>query len=257
MTPPLLSLRNVESYYGPIAAVRGVSLDVARGQVVAVLGANGAGKTSLLRTISGVLDPRKGQVLFEGRPIHARDPDWIARLGISHVPEGREVFPFLSVRENLEVGAFARRSHAGADDDMALVFDYFPRLWERRNQQARLLSGGEQQMLAIGRALMGRPDLILLDEPSLGLSPKLLTEVYGIIRRLNEERGATILIVEQSAAAALGVAHVGYVMEMGRVVMEGAAADLLGQADIQEFYLGRKDVGARGERRWKRRRTWR
>ncbi len=257
MSEPILQVSNIETYYGPIMAIRGVSLSVPEGRIVTVLGANGAGKTTILKTISGVMDPQKGTVTFEGREIQKRDPDWIMRQGIAHVPEGREVFPFLSVRENLEMGAYSRRDRGGIPQDMEKVFDYFPVLRERSGQAAGMLSGGEQQMLAIGRALMSRPRLMLLDEPSLGLSPRLVSEIFAIIRRLNSEEGMTILLVEQNAHIALQTGDYGYVLEVGRIVMEDSCARLMEKEDIKEFYLGIREQGARGKRRWKRRKTWR
>ncbi len=253
----ILKLSNIESYYGPVMAIRGISLEVARGQIVTLLGANGAGKTTVLKTISGILDPQKGSIEFLGQPIQRMEADKIVRLGLSHVPEGREVFPFLTVRENLMMGAFPRKDREGVIEDLERVYGYFPRLKERLDQPAGQLSGGEQQMLAIGRALMNRPVLLLLDEPSLGLSPMLVREIFGIIRRINEEQGVSILLVEQNARIALETAHYGYVLEVGRIVMNDACARLMQSADIQEFYLGAKEAGARGERRWKKKKTWR
>ncbi len=254
---PILKVSNIESYYGPIMAIRGVSLSVPRGKIITVLGANGAGKTTILKTISGVLDPLKGTIEFEGRPIQRMDADRIVRLGLSHVPEGREVFPFLSVRENLAMGAFLRKDRDGIASDLERIFAYFPRLKERIDQPAGSLSGGEQQMLAISRALMNRPKLLLLDEPSLGLSPLLVKEIFSIIRRVNAEEGTSILLVEQNAKMALETAHYGYVLEVGRVVMDDTCERLMGSKDIQEFYLGAKEEGARGERRWKKKKNWR
>jgi branched-chain amino acid transport system ATP-binding protein len=202
------------------------------------------------------LDPARGQVVFEGSDIGRMAPDRVMRLGICHVPEGREVFPFLTVRENLMMGAYSRRDHAEIDRDFSLCFDYFPVLRERAGQRAGLLSGGEQQMLAISRALMGRPKLLLLDEPSLGLSPILVTQIFGIIRRINREQGVAILLVEQNAHVALRLADYGYVLEVGRVVMQDDCARLMEQDDIKEFYLGQKDAGVRGRRRWKRKKLW-
>lgn len=252
----LLQLKNVETYYGPIMAIRGVSLEVRDKQIVTLLGANGAGKTTVLKTISGAMDPQKGTVTLAGKEIQARDPDLIARLGVAHVPEGREVFSFLSVDENLKMGAFSR--HDGqVGDDLDMVYGYFPVLHEQRDLAAGFLSGGQQQMLAIGRALMLRPRIMLLDEPSLGLSPRLVAEIAVIIRRLNEEQGVTILLVEQNAKMALEISEYGYVMEVGRIVMEDTSARLQNATDIQEFYLGMKDEGVRGRRRWKQRKTWR
>jgi branched-chain amino acid transport system ATP-binding protein len=259
MTAPeiILKLSNIESYYGPIMAIRGISLEVRRGQIVALLGANGAGKTTVLKTISGILDPQKGSIEFLGRPIQRLEADRIVRLGISHVPEGREVFPFLSVRENLMMGAYARVDRTGIPDDLERVYGYFPRLKERLDQAAGQLSGGEQQMLSIGRALLNRPTLLLLDEPSLGLSPILVKEIFAIIRRINAEQGVSILLVEQNAKVALETADYGYVLETGRVVMNDRCERLMRSQDIQEFYLGAKEAGARGERRWKKKKTWR
>ncbi len=254
---PILKLANVESAYGPVKAIRGVSLAVPRGSIVTVLGANGAGKTTVLKTISGILDPQKGSVLYRGEPIQGRDPAWIVRNGICHVPEGREVFPLLSVRDNLLMGAYTRADRDEVMRDLEAVHAYFPVLGQRSGQEAGQLSGGQQQMLAISRALMGRPELMLLDEPSLGLSPKLMREIFGIIVRINRERGATILLVEQNAAAALEVADYGYILEVGRIVMEDACARLREKEDVKEFYLGLKAAGVRGTRRWKKRKTWR
>ena len=253
----ILRLSNVESYYGPIMAIRGISLEVQRGRIVTVLGANGAGKTTVLKTISGILDPQKGSIEFLGKPIQRMEADRIVRLGVSHVPEGREVFPFLSVRENLLIGAYSRADRAGVAEDLERVHSYFPRLRERSSQPAGQLSGGEQQMLAIGRALMNRPTLLLLDEPSLGLAPLLVKEIFAIIRRVNEEQGMSILLVEQNAKVALETADYGYVLEVGRVVMNDTCERLMNSQDVQEFYLGAKEAGARGERRWKKKKTWR
>src|ERR1700760_2594375 len=201
MTAPdiILKVSNIESYYGPIMAIRGISLEVPRGRIVTLLGANGAGKTTVLKTISGILDPKKGSIDFREKPIQRMEADKIVRLGLSHVPEGREVFPFLSVRENLMMGAYPRADRDGVAEDLERVYGYFPRLKERIDQPAGQLSGGEQQMLAIGRALMNRPTLLLLDEPSLGLSPILVREIFDIIRRVNQEQGMSILLVEQNA----------------------------------------------------------
>jgi branched-chain amino acid transport system ATP-binding protein len=257
VSSPILKVSNIESYYGPIMAIRGVSLEVPRGKIVTVLGANGAGKTTILKTISGVLDPLKGTIELEGRQIARMDADRIVRLGLSHVPEGREVFPFLSVAENLTMGAYLRRDRDGIREDLERVYGYFPRLKERLHQPAGQLSGGEQQMLSISRALMNRPKLLLLDEPSLGLSPILVKEIFGIIRRVNAEQGVSILLVEQNARMALETAHYGYVLEVGRVVMDDTCERLIQSKDIQEFYLGAKEDSARGERRWKKKKTWR
>jgi len=240
---PILRLANIESCYGPITAIRGITLDLMRGQIVAVLGANGAGKTSILKTISGVLDPLKGTIEFEGRKIQSMEPDKVVRLGISHVPEGREIFPFLSVRDNLRMGAYIRNDQQQIAADIEKAFNYFPVLRERQDQVAGQLSGGQQQMLAISRALMSRPKVLLLDEPSLGLSPLLVKEIFAIIRRLNAEEGVSILLVEQNARMALETAHYGYVLEVGRVVKHDTCANLIQSDQIREFYLGHGQGG--------------
>jgi branched-chain amino acid transport system ATP-binding protein len=257
MTAALLEASNIETFYGPIMAIRGVSFVVPRGGIVTILGANGAGKTTILRTISGVMDPQKGSVTFEGEPIHGLDPDQVMRRGLAHVPEGREVFPFLTVRENLHMGAFTRSDTAGIAQDLESVYEYFPVLRARAEQRAGSLSGGEQQMLAISRALMARPKMMLLDEPSLGLAPRLVKEIFEIIGRINRERGVTVLLVEQNASMALHIADYGYVLEVGRIVMADTCARLLEKDDIKEFYLGVKETSVRGTRRWKRKKTWR
>jgi len=254
---PMLKLLNVESSYGPIKAIRGVSLKVRKGEIATVLGSNGAGKSTILKTISGILDPRKGSVEFKGQDITAKDPAFIVQQGLLHVPEGREVFPLLSVHDNLLMGAYTRKDRDGVARDMEMVYGYFPILKERAQQDAGLLSGGQQQMLAISRALMANPALILLDEPSLGLSPKLTKEIFEIVVRINRERGTTILLVEQNANMALNASDYGYVLENGRIVMEDTCERLREKEDIKEFYLGIKETGVRGERRWKKKKTWR
>lgn len=254
---PLLSLVNVESAYGPIKAIRGISLDVLRGQIATVLGSNGAGKSTILKTISGIIDPRRGSVSFKGEDITAQDPAQIVRRGLVQVPEGREVFPLLSVLDNLHMGGYTRRDRDGFARDLEMVFAYFPVLKERSHQDAGLLSGGQQQMLAIARALMSAPEMMLLDEPSLGLSPRLTKEIFEIVVRINRERGTTILLVEQNANMALNAADYGYVLENGRIVMEDTCARLREKEDIKEFYLGMKEASVRGERRWKKKKTWR
>ncbi len=257
MGETVLDIKNIESFYGPIMAIRGVSLKVEKGQVVTVLGANGAGKSTLLKTISGIMDPEKGQVVFEGREIQGMEPHKVVGQGIVHVPEGREVFPLLTVDENLSLGAYTRSDKAEIEKDRQMVFDYFPILAERRHQEAGTLSGGQQQMLAIGRGLMLRPKIMLLDEPSLGLSPLLVQEIFAILKRLNKDEGVTMMLVEQNAKVALDLADVGYVMEVGRIVMDDTAERLMESEDIKAFYLGHQETGARGERRWKRKKTWR
>ncbi len=255
--PVVLNLLNVESAYGPIKAIRGVSLKVRKGEIATVLGSNGAGKTTILKTISGIIDPRKGSIEFKGEDITARDPAHIVQRGLSHVPEGREVFALLSVRDNLAMGAYTRKDRDSVAKDLEAVYDYFPILQERADQDAGLLSGGQQQMLSISRALMANPELILLDEPSLGLSPKLTKEIFEIVVRINRERGATILLVEQNANMALNASDYGYVLENGRIVMEDTCARLREKDDVKEFFLGMKEEGQRSERRWKKKKNWR
>ena len=257
MTQPLLQIDNLESFYGPIMAIRGVSLRVQEGQLVTVLGANGAGKTTLLKTISGVMNPEKGTVKLNGDAIEGIDADAVVRRGMVHVPEGREIFPLMTVGENIAMGAYTRSDKAGIAQDAELVYSYFPILKERHKQRAGTLSGGQQQMLAIGRGLMAKPKVMLLDEPSLGLSPLLVQEIFAIIKRLNEEQGVTMMLVEQNANVALKAAHYGYVLEIGRIVMAGEAQKLLASEDIQEFYLGQTGESQRGQKRWKRKKTWR
>ena len=257
---PILSVKNLETWYGPVNAIKGITLHVQAGHIVAVLGANGAGKTTLLNTIAGVIDPFKGSVEFKGQAIQGRDPDAVARSGMVLVPEGRQVFPFLTVRENLMMGSFARASRDALEADLARIFGWFPRLLERQDQHGGLLSGGEQQMLAIGRALMARPTVLLLDEPSLGLSPLLTREIFGIVKRINTELRTSILVVEQNAAIALATADEGYIMELGRVVAAGTCAELMAKEDVKDFYLGgaAQAAGEDGRKqRWKRRKTWR
>ncbi|TVQ40947.1 MAG: ABC transporter ATP-binding protein [Wenzhouxiangella sp.] len=257
MVTPLLTVHNLETSYGPVMALRGVSLSVPEGSIVTVLGSNGAGKTTLMRTLSGVLVPRKGSVRYRSKRIDGLEPDRLVGEGIVHVPEGREVFPFMSVIENLRMGAYTRRDRSALGGDLDMVHEYFPVLAKRRDQEAGTLSGGEQQMLAIARGLMAKPSLMLLDEPSLGLSPVLVGEIFGIIRRLNQEQGLTIILVEQNARAALEVADHGYVLEVGRIVMDDKAERLLASDDIREFYLGKAVDGSRGRRRWRKRKSWR
>jgi branched-chain amino acid transport system ATP-binding protein len=257
MSESMLELANIEASYGPVQALRGVTLAVPKGKIVTVLGANGAGKSTILKTISGIIDPSKGQIRFEGAEIQSRDPAWIVRRGISHVPEGREVFPLLSVEENLRMGAYTRSDAEGIAQDIDMVYGYFPILKERARQEAGLLSGGQQQMLAISRALLSRPALMLMDVPWLGLSPLLTQEIFRIISRINREKGTTILLVEQNANMALEVADYGYVLEVGRIVMEDTCKRLLEKEDVQEFYLGMKAQGVRGQRRWKKKKQWR
>ena len=257
MSEAILVLNNVESAYGPVKAIRGVSLKVENGLIVTVLGANGAGKTTILKTISGIVDPEKGNISLRGEDITARDPVDIVRRGVTHVPEGREVFPLLSVHDNLMMGAYTRRDRDATARDIETVYNYFPILRERSSQDAGLLSGGQQQMLAIARALLAAPQIILLVEPSLGLSPKLTMDIFEIIVRINRERGTTMLLVEQNANMALNVADHGYVLENGRIVMDDSCERLREKEDIKEFYLGIKNAAARDDQRWKKKKTWR
>ncbi|HAJ36475.1 MAG TPA: ABC transporter ATP-binding protein [Chloroflexi bacterium] len=233
----MLVLDQIHTYYDRIHALKGVSLTVERGEIVTLIGSNGAGKTTTLRTISGLLKPRAGNILLEGAPIDELPAHEITRLGISQSPEGRRIFARLTVEENLEMGAFARSDKAGIRQDMARVLELFPRLRERLHQRGGTLSGGEQQMLAMGRALMSRPRLLLLDEPSMGLAPLLVEQIFQIIRNINEQ-GVTILLVEQNAHVALSIAHRAYVMETGAIVLAGPAADVLASPQVREAYLG-------------------
>jgi branched-chain amino acid transport system ATP-binding protein len=253
----LLKVNNIESYYGPIMAIKGVSLAVEAGEIVTILGANGAGKTTILKTISSVMDPEKGSIEFLGKRIDRLAPDKVVRLGISQVPEGREVFEDLTVRENLMMGAYVRSDRAAIRQDLETVYGFFPILRKREAQLAGNMSGGEQQMLAIGRALMARPKLMLLDEPSLGLSPLLVKEIFRIIGRINREQKTPVLVVEQNALMALALAHRGYVLELGRIVLEDSCKQLMENEDVKEFYLGVKEESIRGTKRWKRKKKWR
>jgi len=232
----MLEVEDLHVYYGEIHALKGISLRVAQGEIVALLGNNGAGKTTTLKTISGLLRPREGQVLLEGCPIHALPPHEIVARGVAHSPEGRKIFNRLTVTENLEMGAYLR-DDSGVREDVDRVFELFPRLRERRLQVAGTLSGGEQQMLAMGRALMARPRILLLDEPSMGLAPILVEQIFETVSDINRQ-GTTILLVEQNAAIALSVAHRGYVLETGSIALSGAAAALSEHPDVQRAYLG-------------------
>ena len=233
----MLEVFDLQVSYGAIKALDGISFAVPQGRIVALLGANGSGKTTTLRAITGLAAPGGGRIVFEGRELRRLPTHEIVQRGIAMVPEGRRIFANLTVYENLQLGAYFRRDQPALARDLDLIYDTFPRLAERRTQAAGTLSGGEQQMLALGRALMSRPRLLLLDEPSLGLAPLLVKEVFHIITRLNQG-GVTILLVEQNAAAALKIAHHGYVLEVGRVVLEGSGAELLANPELQEAYLG-------------------
>ncbi len=255
----MLKVKNIETYYGPILAIRGVSMEVREAQIAAILGPNGAGKTTVLKTIMGLLkdQPDKGSIELDGKRIDGKDAEQIVRMGISYVPEGREVFAELTVDENLRMGAYSRTDRVQIKEDYQRVLNHFPILASRKNQWAGTLSGGEQQMLAIGRALMARPKLLMLDEPSLGLSPILVREIFRIIQELNQE-GITILLVEQNARMALRIAHFGFVLENGRIVLANTPDVLMQDQDVKEFYLGiRSDQSAKGYQRWKRKKRWR
>jgi branched-chain amino acid transport system ATP-binding protein len=233
----LLELQNVHSYYGNIHALKGLSLTVDEGEVVTLIGSNGAGKSTTLRTISGLLTPRQGQVLLNGKRIDNVPAHEIVKRGVSQSPEGRRIFPRLTVLENLEMGAYTRDDRAAIEADMDRVFGLFPRLKERVTQKGGTLSGGEQQMLAIGRALMGRPRLLLLDEPSMGLAPVLVEQIFSIVQDINAQ-GTTILLVEQNALMALGIAHRGYVLQTGQIVLSDTAKNLRENETVQQAYLG-------------------
>ncbi|NDV23638.1 ABC transporter ATP-binding protein [Desulfovibrio sp. JC022] len=234
----MLKLKNVNTFYGNIQALRNINIEVGQGEIITLIGANGAGKTTTLMTISGVVPPRTGEVLYNGEPIHKAKPDKIVKMGISQVPEGRLIFPDLTITENLDMGAFLRDDKDGVKADMDHVFELFPILWERRKQLGGNLSGGEQQMLAISRALMARPKLLLLDEPSLGLAPLIIRQIFEIVKKINEESGTTVFLVEQNANLALKTAHRGYVMENGEIILSDTSDKLLENDDIKKAYLG-------------------
>ena len=257
--PDLLEVKNIETYYDLVYAIRGASFAVKEGSITAILGNNGAGKSTILKTIMGLIEdqPDKGIIEYEGKPIQHKDTDIIVRKGIAYVPEGREVFEELTVNEHLLMGAYTRNDSSGIKQDIDKVYEYFPVLKQRSNQWAGTLSGGEQQMLAIGRGLMLKPTLLILDEPSLGLSPILVKEIFSIIKEINSQ-GTTILLVEQNANMALSVSSTGLILENGRFVMKGKSKDLLQDKDVKEFYLGIKsETSAKGFQRWKRKKAWR
>jgi branched-chain amino acid transport system ATP-binding protein len=262
----MLQVNNIAVVYmNVIQVLRGVSLEVGEGKIVALLGANGAGKTTTLKAVSGMLKTEEGKVtegsiIFNGKRVDQNGPETIAGLGLSQAMEGRRVLEHLSVEENLFVGAYCRKDRTGVKRDLELVYDYFPRIRDFRQRTSGYLSGGEQQMLVIGRALMARPKLMLLDEPSLGLAPLLVQDIYQIIQRISAEQNTAILLVEQNVNAALGIADYGYVMENGRVVLGGAAAELIDNEDVREFYLGLSAVGSRKSYReikhYRRKKRW-
>jgi branched-chain amino acid transport system ATP-binding protein len=234
---PVLSLQDVETYYVEIKALKGVSLEVQEGEIVSLIGSNGAGKTTTLKTISGLLKPRSGKVFFRGKSIERLPAHEVAAMGVAHVPEGRKIFPRLTVQENLEMGSFRITDQNRIKENMDKVFELFPRMHERRRQKGGTLSGGEQQMLAMGRALMSEPDILLLDEPSMGLAPLLVDHIFQVIQTLNAS-GMTILLVEQNALKALRIAHRGYVLQTGMVVLTGKGSELLNNDLVKEAYLG-------------------
>ncbi len=234
----MLKLENIQAGYGNILAIKDVNIDIHEGEIITLIGANGAGKSTTLMTISGVVPARSGRIHFAGREIQAMEPDEIVRMGICQVPEGRHIFPELSVQENLDMGAFLRKDTKEIKKDIEYVFSLFPILAERRSQDGGTLSGGEQQMLAMSRALMARPKLLLLDEPSMGLAPLVIRQIFEIIKQINTENGTTIFLVEQNANQALHIADRGYVIENGRIALSGSAESLLKNTDIQKAYLG-------------------
>ena len=234
----MLELKSVHTHYGSILALKGISLKVNEGEIITLIGANGAGKSTTLMSISGITPPSSGEILFHGEPIHRRTPDEIVAMGICQVPEGRHIFPQLTVQENLDMGAFLRTDKQGIRRDVDYVFSLFPILAERRNQAGGTLSGGEQQMLAVSRALMARPRLMLLDEPSMGLAPLIIRQIFDIVKKINEEQNTTIFLVEQNANQALQIADRGYVIENGEVTLSDDADKLLTNPDVQKAYLG-------------------
>ncbi len=247
----MLKIKNINACYGRVPALKNISLHLNEGEIVTLIGANGAGKTTLLNSLSGIVQVLSGEIIFNGTPINNLAPSKIVRMGLSQVPEGRQVFKPLSVEDNLELGAYqhcnSRAGRAEAKNTMAMIYDLFPILNTRRKQLAGTLSGGEQQMLAVGRALMAKPKLLLLDEPSMGLAPLIVQEIFKVIANLSKDKKTTILLVEQNARAALKIAHRGYVLETGKMILEGTGAELLENKDVQRAYLGRdrKEIWAR------------
>jgi branched-chain amino acid transport system ATP-binding protein len=234
----MLRVNGISTYYGNIQALKNISLEIAEGEIITLIGANGAGKTTTLMSISGLVPPRQGEIVFKGESIHGMSPEKIVSLGISQVPEGRRIFPYLTVAENLDMGTYLRKDKDNIRKDLSYIWDLFPILSKRRHQAGGTLSGGEQQMLAISRALMARPRLLLLDEPSLGLAPLIVRQIFEIIRKINSENSTTIFLVEQNANLALKVAHRGYVMENGAITMSDSAPNLLSNEAVKKAYLG-------------------
>ena len=234
----MLEVRNIQTYYGNILALKNISLHIREGEIVTLIGANGAGKSTTLMSICGITPPRSGEILFRGQPIQRASAEKIVSLGLCQVPEGRHIFPQMSVLENLEMGAYLRHDKAAIKSDIEEVFGRFPILGKRRHQAGGTLSGGEQQMLALSRALLARPALLLLDEPSLGLAPLIIKQIFSIIQKINQENQTTVFLVEQNANQALKIAHRAYVMENGRIALEGLAADLLRNDEVRKAYLG-------------------
>ena len=234
----MLKLNNIATYYGNIQALKGITIEISQGEIITLIGANGAGKSTTLMSVCGIVPPRSGEILFMDQPINGLQPNEIVALGISQVPEGRRIFPYLTVMENLDMGAFLRSDREAMNADLEYIFELFPILAERRNQAGGTLSGGEQQMLAVGRALMARPRLLLLDEPSLGLAPMVVKQIFEILIKINTENKTTIFLVEQNANLALQVAHRGYVMENGRITLSDTAANLYANEDVRKAYLG-------------------
>ena len=234
----MLRVNGISTYYGNIQALKNISMEIAEGEIITLIGANGAGKTTTLMSISGLVPPRQGEIVFKGKPIHGMSPEKIVLQGISQVPEGRRIFPYLTVAENLDMGTFLRKDKDNIRKDLSYIWDLFPILSKRRHQAGGTLSGGEQQMLAISRALMARPRLLLLDEPSLGLAPLIVRQIFEIIRKINAENNTTIFLVEQNANLALKVAHRGYVMENGAITMSDSAPNLLSNEAVKKAYLG-------------------
>ena len=252
-----LIIENLEVHYGPIISLRGVNLSIRTGQTVTLLGANGAGKSTLLKTISGILSPSKGSIIFENDSIVGKEPSIIVSKGLAHVPEGREIFPLLTVKQNLLLGAYSRRDQSEVKQDFNQILSYFPDLKRFIDLEAKVLSGGQQQMLALGRALMSKPSLLLLDEPSLGLSPIAVKEIFLTLKILQKDLSLSILLVEQNAKLGLELADYGYVLELGRMAMSGPKENIKNSRDVQEFYLGMHQDSRLGKKRWKKTKTWR